>query len=33
MEHEQDKSNEAQTGQLRQADVTHRVFSEPKFNW
>lgn len=25
MEHEQDKSNEAQSGQLRQADVSHRA--------
>lgn len=27
MEHEQDKSNEEQTGQLRQAGVTRRVFA------
>ena len=26
MEHEQDKSNEAQTGQLRQSDVGRRVW-------
>lgn len=29
MEHEQDKSNEAQSGQLRQADVSGSAFLRP----